>query len=234
MSQIFVDSRDRTGVSKSSTDFSICLPQTLALESGHQGRIDDFRMPMTTPTVYWGNSGIYVQMGASWYEVYLSEGQYGSGTDLANEIRSKLAASVPGAWTVTWNGGRLSMEIQCSNPFKFTGGSFMQRWLDRPHTYDGGGTYYFPYAPLQGLDVCYLCCSNFSHMDSVGPKGASDCLCSIPITVGYGAVQTYSMSNEVWFNIPALTTQQLSFQLRDGDWNIVNSVANISFTLTID
>ena len=71
-------------------------------------------------------------------------------------------------------------------------------------------------------------------MDSVGPKGASDCLCSIPLTVNYGAVQTYSMSNEVWFDIPALLTQQLSFQLRDRDYNIVNSVANISFTLTID
>jgi hypothetical protein len=68
----------------------------------------------------------------------------------------------------------------------------------------------------------------------VGPKHSSDVLCAIPITVGYGAVQHYSMSNSVYFDIPALTLQQLSFQLRDRDFNIVNSVANISFTLTID
>jgi hypothetical protein len=84
------------------------------------------------------------------------------------------------------------------------------------------------------VDVCYLCCSNFTHLDSVGPKGSSDCLCSIPMTVGFGAVQTYSMSNSVFFDIPAITAQQLSFQLRDRDYNLLNSNANISFTLTID
>jgi hypothetical protein len=90
------------------------------------------------------------------------------------------------------------------------------------------------YVPLQGLDIAYLCCQNFSHLDNVGPKHSSDVFCAIPITVPYGAVQHYSMSTSVFFDIPAITTQQLSFQLRDRDFNIVNSVANISFTLTID
>jgi hypothetical protein len=49
MRQIFVDSRDR--VSDTSSQFSILLPQTLALESGHQGRIDDLRLPVTAPTI---------------------------------------------------------------------------------------------------------------------------------------------------------------------------------------
>ena len=92
----------------------------------------------------------------------------------------------------------------------------------------------FLYVPLQGLDMAYLCCRNFSHLDNVGPKHSSDVLCAIPITVPYGAVQHYSMSTSVFFDIPAITTQQLSWQLRDRDLNIVNSVANISFTLTID
>ncbi len=82
--------------------------------------------------------------------------------------------------------------------------------------------------------MCYLCRQNFSYLDSVGPKGLSDVLCAIPIAIGYGAAQHYSMSNSVYFNVPALTPQQFSFQLRDRDFNIANSVANISFTLTID
>jgi hypothetical protein len=82
--------------------------------------------------------------------------------------------------------------------------------------------------------MAYLCCRNFSHADNVGPKHSSDVLCAIPITVPFGAVQVFSMSSSVFFDIPAVTTQHLSFQLRDRDWNIVNSVANISFTLTID
>ena len=82
--------------------------------------------------------------------------------------------------------------------------------------------------------MCYLCCQQFSHLDNVRPKGSSAVLCAIPITVGYSAVQHYGMSNSVFFDVPACTLQQLSFQLRDRDSNIVNSVANISFTLTID
>jgi hypothetical protein len=230
MRQIFVDSRDR--VSGTSTNFSMVLPQTLALESGHQGRVDDLRLPMTLPTVYFGNSGISFTMGTMPYDVYIPEGQYSSLPDLANAIRNELQKTT-GAWTVTTDARNLSMAISCSNAFKFTGGSFMKRMLERPHDYNGSG-YNFHYMPLTGLDVCYLCCTNFSHMDSVGPKGASDCLCSIPITVAYGATQHYSMSSSVFFDIPALTTQQLSFQLRDRDYNLLSIVPNISFTLTID
>ena len=238
MRQIFVDSRDKVA-GGTSTNFSIVLPQTLALESGHQGRIDDFRLPMTMPTVYHGNSGIYLTIGSTPYEKFIPEGQYNSLPELGNAIRA-LLQSTTGSWTVTTDVRNLSMAISCSDPstgagipFQFTGGSYMKRLLERAHDYNGSG-YNFYYVPLAGLDVCYLCCSNFSNMDSVGPKGASDCLCSIPITAPYGAVQDYSMSTSVFFDIPALTTQQLSFQLRDRDYNILNIVPNISFILTID
>ena len=110
----------------------------------------------------------------------------------------------------------------------------MNRLLARDHYYDNYGTYVFQYVSIQGLDMVYLCCSNFSNLDSVGPKGASDTLCAIPITVGFGSVQDYSMSTSVFFDIPQITTQQLSFQLRDRDYNILNIVAGISFTLAID
>ena len=85
MRQIFVDSRDR--VSGTSSNFSITLPQTLALESGHQGRIDDLRIPMTMPTVYFGNSGINFTIGSTPYDVYLPEGQYNTLAELSNAIK---------------------------------------------------------------------------------------------------------------------------------------------------
>ena len=136
---------------------------------------------------------------------------------------------------MTYDVKNTSMAISCDLAFQFTGGSYMKRFLERPHNVSSDGKgYSFPYVPLAGLDVCYLACSNFTHMDSVGPKGSSDCLCSIPISVAYGATQVYSMSSSVFFDIPALTTQQLSFQLRDRDYNLLNSNANISFVLTID
>jgi len=39
---------------------------------------------------------------------------------------------------------------------------------------------------------------------------------------------------DVWFDVPAQTTQSLSFQLRDRNYNLLTLVPNISFQLTID
>jgi len=44
----------------------------------------------------------------------------------------------------------------------------------------------------------------------------------------------YSMPWDSWFTVPAMTTQQLSFQLRDRDYNLLSIVPNISFVLLID
>ena len=231
MRQIFVDSRDR--VSGSSTDFSIVLPQTLSLDSSHQARIDDLRLPNAIPTISVVNNGVHVKMGADYYYLTLQNGQMNSGPELANVLRAQLI-SVPGNWNVSYDTSQMTLSISCNNPFEFVGGTFVKQLLNRPYGRPDNDTYLFLYVPLQGLDQCYLCCQQFSHMDNVGPKHASDVICSIPITVGYGAVQHYSTSTSVFFDIPAIATQQLSFQLRDRDWNIVNSFANISFTLTID
>ena len=231
MRQIFVDSRDRS--SGSSTDFSMVLPQTLSLESGHQGRIDDLRLPNAIPTISDANNGVELLIGATSYSKKLANGQVNSGPDLATVLRQKLQETT-GTWTVTYDVSQMALDVSCSNPFTFTGGSFVQQLMSRPYTRPDGNSYKFLYVPLQGLDIAYLCCRNFSHLDNVGPKHSSDVLCAIPITVPYGAVQHYSMSSSVFFDIPAVTTQHLSFQLRDRDWNIVNSVANISFVLTID
>jgi hypothetical protein len=179
------------------------------------------------------NNGISLIIGSTPYYVTLTNGQLNSGYDLANLLKQKLDETT-GRWDVSYDASQMLLTIRCDLPFTFTGGTFMQQLLNRPYTRANDREYLFLYVPLQGLDICYLSCTNFSHMDNVGPKGASDVICAIPITVPYGAVQHYSMSSSVFFDIPALTAQQLSFQLRDRDFNIVNSVANISFTLTID
>ena len=231
MRQIFVDSRDRS--SGTSTDFSMALPQTLSLSSGHQGRIDDLRFPNAIPTISDEINGIVLVMNGNTSYLTVQNGQCYTGNELADRIRNALL-SVSGNWTVSYNDRMMDLAIICSNDFEFTGGSFMKNLLNRPYVRANNRSYLFRFVPLQALDMCYLCCPNFSHADNVGPKHASDVLCAIPITAGYGAVQHYSMSNSVYFDLPAVTLQQLSFQLRDRDYNIVNSVANISFTLSID
>jgi hypothetical protein len=234
MRQVFVDTRDRIPGGTNS-NFSILLPQTLHLESGHQGRVDDLRLPMTIPTIHDGNNSITLLMSGITHTVYLNKGQYGSGALLAAEIQDKLRKGPPGNWIAKYFDNTLVLQIyNDTNGFQFTGGTFLSFLLSREYSYTGGNTYEFPYVTVQGLDMCYLCCSQFSNLDNVGPKGSSDTLCAIPITVGFGSVLHYSMSTSVFFDIPALTTQQLSFQLRDRNYNILNIVSGISFTLTID
>jgi hypothetical protein len=211
----------------------MALPQTLSLSSGHQGRIDDLRLPNAIPTISDANNKIDVLMNGFYSYLTMQNGNCSSGGELADKIRNVLV-TVSGGWYVGYDASQMTLTITCNNDFTFTGGTFVKQLLNRPYVRPDSRSYQFLYLPVQGLDICYLCSPNFSHADNVGPKHSSDVLCAIPITVGYGAVQHYSMSNSVYFDVPAMTLQQLSFQLRDRDYNIVNSVANISFTLTID
>ena len=231
MRQIFVDSRDR--VSGTSSDFTIQLPSTLVLEAGHQARIDDLRIPMTIPTVSSVNNTIQVLMGSTAYTVVIPTSQY-DGPGLAAAVQAALQANVPGTWSASYNIALISMTVSCNNPFTFTGGSFMAPLLARPYT-TNGNSYTFSYVPVIGADILYLCSPNFQSMETVGPNsGAHDTLMSIPITCPYGSVMSASMSSVVFFDCPAMTTQQLSFQLRDRSYNILNQIPNISFVLTID
>ena len=152
-------------------------------------------------------------------------------TRVQNALRT-----LAGSWDdVTYDVIQMTLEVTSNNDFAFAeGGTYSKQLLSRPYARSSLRQYLFLYVPLIGLDMCYLCCPNFNSMDNVGPKHSSDVLCAIPFNVPYGATQLYSMSSSVFFDLPACTLRQLSFQLRDRDYNIVNSVANISFTLTID
>ena len=158
MRQIFVDSRDKVP-GGTSANFSIVLPQTLSLESGHQGRIDDFRLPMMIPTIYAQHNGISFVTGGSSFDIYIPAGQYNSLPELATAIKNELDKTT-GSWTVTFDVRNTSMAISCSNDFQWTGGSYMKRLLERPYNVSADRKgYNFLYVPLQGLDVCYLSCA---------------------------------------------------------------------------
>ena len=87
---------------------------------------------------------------------------------------------------------------------------------------------------MLGVDVMYLSSSNFSSLDIVGPNGAHDTLMCAVVTQPYGSVQEFSMPIFTWIDVPAMTTQQLSFQLRDRYYDIQTMVPNISFVLLIE
>ena len=100
MRMIFVDSRDR--VSGTSTNFSIQLPETLHVEgAGHKARIDQLRIPLSSPTIETGdNDTSQVRVGSTNYTITIPQAQY-DGPTLAATIQGLLNATAPGAWTVT-------------------------------------------------------------------------------------------------------------------------------------
>ena len=232
MKQVFVDSRDR--VSGTTTDFTIQLPQTLTLEGGrHRGRIDNLRIPVVVPTIQAGvNDTLQVRIGAQTYTVTIPQANY-DGPGLAAILSSLLLSAAPGSWTVTYDTANIAMSISCTNPFTIVGGTYAAQLLSRPYT-QTSNSYACTYVSVQGIDVMYLCSQQFATMDTIGPQGAHDTLMNAVVTTPFGSVLQADMPAYTWFDIPALTTQQLSFQLRNRSYGLLSIVPNISFVLTID
>ena len=230
MRQLFLDSRDR--VSGTTTDFTIQLPETLTLPSGRRARVDNLRIPLTIPTIHDTNNTIQLQIGATSYTITIPTANY-DGAGRASAIQSRLTATAPGAWTVVYDSANISMSITCSNPFTITGGTYAAQVMSHPYT-QTSNSYKFSYVSVLGIDMFYLSSQTFATMDTIGPQGAHDTLMCAIVTSPFGSVLDVSMPADVWISLPAMTTQQLSFQLRDRSYRVLSLVPNISFTLTID
>ena len=232
MRQLFVDSRDRE--SGTTTDFTIQLPETLTIEgSSHKGRIDNLRIPVAVPTIQTGqNDTVLVKLGAQTYTVTIPQANY-DGPALAAALQGRLQAAAPGSWTVAYDIYNIAMSVSCSNPFTIVGGTYAAQIMARPYT-NTSNQYKFTYVTVAGIDVMYLSSDNFSTLDTIGPGGAHDTLMCAVVTTPYGSVLDASMPWDTWFNVPQMTTQQLSFTLRDRSYNVLTVVPNISFVLTID
>ena len=233
MRTIFVDSRDR--VSGSPCDFSIQLPQTLNLsDRRHRMRVDLLRLPICIPTIQGGkNDTLQVQLGSSTYTITIPQGQY-EATLLAARIQTLLTNVAPGSWVCTYDISNISLYLSCSNSFSIVGGTYAAQLLSRAFT-QTSSSYLFKWVPMTGEDMVFLTSSTFSNLDNVGPAGSSDCILPCVVTASFGAVQEFNSPYDVWHDCPGLTTQQLSFSLRDRKYNLLTDfIPNISFLLTID
>lgn len=231
MRQIFVDSRDR--VSGTTSDFTIQLPTTLVVPSGtHKLRVDNLRLPVCVPTIRTGvNDTLTVTLGAQSYTVAIPQSDY-TGPALATAIQGLLQATAPGSWAVAYDVGNIAMSISCTNNFTITGGTYWAQLKSRPYT-QVANKYSFTYVSVQGLDLFYLCSPNFATLDTVGPNGSSDTLMCAVVNEPFGSVLDACMPWNSYVPIPAMTTQSLSFQLRDRNYNLLDIVPNISFVLLI-
>ena len=231
MRQLFIDSRDR--VSGTTTDFTIQLPETLTIEGpNHTARIDNLRIPLSVPTIRTGiNDTVTVQVGAQKYTVTLPQGNV-DGPTLASNLQNLLLSAAPGVWACSYDLGNIAMSITCSNAFTLIGGTFGAQLLSHPYT-QTAYSYSFTSVSVQGIDIMYLSSPNFSTLDTIGPQGAHDTLMCAVVDQAFGSVLDIHMPQNVYFSLPQMTTQQLTFQLRDRSYNVLSIVPNISFVITI-
>jgi hypothetical protein len=231
MRQLFIDSRDR--VSGTSSNFRIQLPETLVLPPGRRGRIDNLRVPQVFPTIQASVNDTLVVNNGSAHTVTIAKGNF-HGAGLAAAIQAALTQQAGGTWSCTYDIANIAMTLTClSSNFTITGGTFAARLMAHPYT-QTANQYVFSYVSVLGLDVLYLSSSKFATLDTVGPHGAHDPLMCGIVDQDYGSVMTFRMPQSVLFDIPAITTGDLDFQLRDRSYKILSIVPNISFTLSID
>ena len=94
MKQVLVDSRDRISTSTGATDFSVQLPQTLTLARGQRVRVDNWRIPLTIPTVRTNvNDQLVVTVGAGNYTILVPQANY-DGPGLAAILLALLQGAV--------------------------------------------------------------------------------------------------------------------------------------------
>ena len=232
MQTLFIDSRDRTSSSPSAGNFTVELPQTLNMSSGQRWRATDLRVPQVIPTIRAGiNDTLTTSAIVGTITSTIPAGNY-DGPGLAAVIQATLRASSAFPWVVTYDSSHMTLTFSNTASFQIVGGTYFKQLAANGYDYTPT-SWTFKNVSVLGCDVFYLCSPVFQNLDTYGPKGASDVMMIANVTTGFGSVVTASLDYETWRPCPSLSTQQLSFQLRDRDGNILQ-VPNISFCLVID
>ena len=91
----------------------------------------------------------------------------------------------------------------------------------------------FSHVSMVAVDMIYVSSSKLSNPDTYGPEGTCDTLMACVTTSDFASVMDSSTPWDTWLTAPAMTTQQLDFQLRSRSYQVLSGLPNISFTLTI-
>jgi hypothetical protein len=121
----------------------------------------------------------------------------------------------------------------CSTLFKDANGPVPTSSTAEPGQIGGGVSWNFPFVSMVAVDLVYIASSKLSTNDTFGPQGSCDTLAAMVTNNDFASVLTQSMPIGVWLPCPAVSTQQLDFQVRDRSYNLLTSLPNWSMTLTI-
>jgi hypothetical protein len=202
--------------SKATSPFQRQHIDRLNLTTSNRMRVSDLRVPQCVPTIRKGiNDTLVITAVVGNISYTIPAGNY-DGFTLASIIQQTLRATSGFPWVVTHDTVHLSMTISNTIDFQILGGTYWKQLSANPYTRTPDGkSYTFQFVSVLGADVFYLCSPQFSNIDRFGPNGVCDVLVAANVTVPYGGVMDYSLDYETWTDCPSLSTNQLSFQLRD-------------------
>jgi len=121
----------------------------------------------------------------------------------------------------------------CSTLFKDAGGSVPTSSTATPGQIGGGISWDFPFVSMVSCDLVYIASGKLSCNDTFGPQGSCDTLAALVTNNDFASVLSQSMPVGVWLPCPSISTQQLDFQVRDRNYNLLTSLPNWSMTVTI-
>ena len=121
----------------------------------------------------------------------------------------------------------------CSTLFKDANGPVPTTSTAEPGQIGGGVSWNFPFVSMVAVDLVYIASSKLSTNDTFGPQGSCDTLAAMVTNNDFASVLTQSMPIGVWLPCPAVSRQQLDFQVRDRSYNLLTSLPNWSMTVTI-
>ena len=121
----------------------------------------------------------------------------------------------------------------CSTLFKDANGTVPKSSTAAPGQIGGGISWDFPFVSMVAVDLVYIASGKLSCNDTFGPQGSCDTLAALVANNDFASVLSHSMPVGVWLPCPAISTQQLDFQVRDRSYNLLTSLPNWSMTVTI-
>jgi hypothetical protein len=87
----------------------MALPQTLSLNSGHTGRIDDLRLPNAIPTISMASNGIEIWTAGQYWPRTMVNGHCNDGGQLASKIWEAIKNFHAGQWTVVYKANEMTL-----------------------------------------------------------------------------------------------------------------------------
>jgi len=261
--KIYIDSRYKTTDSASDTDFRFQLNKNTFMPVGSEFCIDEVNIPYAWNTIeLYSNDTMYMvwyatdQSAPTYTAITITPKRY-TGTDLAEELTTKMNLATPIVWSVGYNatantltfssvavalfrlisdfelGKAPSTTFPSMNPYDFKSCNDILQIFSNTASGRTGVPITSGFLNLLNYQDLYLSSATLGNFDVMGVRGESSVIRKICVdsSWGFSIVDKLSQSMD-WMSCSKIALSTIDFQLRDVRGNIVPlHGAHLSFTI---